>query len=183
MEKKALTKEELIARLKEIAADSIKRDKMFMGAMCYSPAMPPIQYANCEMCGADITYCDWHSEGASIVNTVKDIAALGYDAKVEICCEECALRLTKELNLRDKSILGSDGDYLLYPINYLFSFKPKDGEQYHLCIANDEDQYNSLYSLLTKKATYKDYRDAEHYIADEKDTLEYMTGINFDEQD
>ncbi len=183
MEKKALTKEELIARLKEIAADSVDRNEIFMVAMCYDTVAPPIVHAKCEICGADITYRDWYSKEASIVNTVKDIAALGYDAKVEICCEECALRLAKELNLRDKSILGSDGDYLLNPINYLFSFKPKDGEQYHLCIANDEDQYNSLYSLLTKKATYKDYRNAEHYIADEKDTLEYMTGINFDEQD
>lgn len=59
MAKKALDKEELVARLKELSANTI-RQKEFMGAMCYSPSMPPIEHTKCDWCGDDIAYENWH---------------------------------------------------------------------------------------------------------------------------
>ncbi len=182
MVKKVLDKEELIARLKELSATTI-RQETFMGAMCYSPAMPPIERTKCEMCGADIVYENWHNERNKIYETVRKISNLGYDAKVEICCMKCAETLEKDLLLGDEAQPDDDSNYYATPhleeINYLFSFKPKDGERYHLCIANSVEQYNSLLSLLRNKASYTDYYDSVHYVADEKDVLKYMTGIDF----
>ena len=186
MGSKALSKDELIARLKAISADKSERIES-IGAMCYSPAPPPIKHAQCEMCRNHITYCDWRNERASISKIVKQISELGYDAKVEVCCIECAKQFLEGLQSDNKSLPDDEANYYSLPhygeINYLFSFKPKDGDKYHLCIANSEEQYKSLYSLLNNMPFYNDNYDAICYIADEKDVLKYMTGIDFDEQD
>lgn len=186
MAKKALDKEELVARLKELSATTI-RQKEFMGAMCYSPSIPPTEHTKCDWCGEDIAYENWNDKRDTIYKTVRDISNLGYDAKVEICCMKCAEMLAKDLHLDDETQQDDDSNYdstlHLGEINYLFSFKPKDGDKYHVCIANSEEQYRSLYSLLSNRTYYRDYYDSVHYVADEKDVLKYMTGIDFDGQD
>lgn len=185
--KKGLSKDELIARLKEISADNSKRNEIDMGAMCYSPAALPIEHAECEICGADIAYENWHGEHDEIYKTIRKIVALGYDAKVKICCMKCAEQLAEEFYPEYEILSDDNHDYYNSPnlgkINYLFSFKPKDEDKYHSCIANDEVQYKSLLALLENRTTYTDYYDSLRFVADEKDLLEYMTGINFDEQD
>lgn len=186
MAKKALDKEELMARLKDLSATTI-RQKAFMGAMCYSPSIPPIEHTKCDWCGDDIAYENWHDKPDAIHKIVRNIASLGYDAKVETCCMKCAEILAKDLHLDDETQRDDDCNYdatlNLGEVNYLFSFKPKDGDKYHVCVANSVEQYKSLYSLLCNKATYSDYFDRVHYVADEKEVLKYMTGIDFDGQD
>ena len=184
--KKALDKEELVARLKELSVTTI-RQKEFMGAMCYSPSIPPIEHTKCDWCGDDIAYENWHDEREAIYKTVQSIVNLGYDAKVEVCCMKCAETLAEDLHFGDETQKEEDSTYdatfHLGEINYLFSFKPKDGDNYHVCIANSVGQYKSLHSLLSNRTSYSDYYDFIHYVADEKDVLKYMTGIDFDGQD
>lgn len=187
MAKKVLAKEELMARLKDLSATTIRQE--IMGAMCYSPTVPPYEHTKCEICGADIAYMNWDDERGTICKMVRNIVRLGYDAKVKMCCMKCTEMLAKDLhlNLDNETQPDDDCSYDATPnlegINYLFSFKPKDGDKYHVCIANSVDQYKSLYSLLCNKESYRDYYDRVHYVADEKDVLKYMTGIDFDGQD
>ena len=49
---KPLSKEELINRLKAIAADNTPRIEN-PGAMCYSPMVPSQEHFSCEICGGD----------------------------------------------------------------------------------------------------------------------------------
>jgi len=104
MAKKPLDKEDLVARLKELSANTI-RQKEIMGAMCYSPSMPPIEHTKCDWCGDDIAYENWHDEREAIYKTVQSIANLGYDAKVEICCKKCAETLPLYKNIRNSKTL------------------------------------------------------------------------------
>ena len=94
MEKKAKTKEELIERLKAIAADDTPRVR-HEGAMCYSMAAPPEKHQKCDSCSKDICYhdCDRHE---SISKLVEEMVKLGYDVKVEKLCESCTEKLKKE---------------------------------------------------------------------------------------
>ncbi len=58
MEKKVLSKEELIDRLKELSVDESERPEMMNVAMCYSIAPPSVKHTTCDKCGADIEYWD-----------------------------------------------------------------------------------------------------------------------------
>lgn len=53
--------------------------------------------------------------------------------------------------------------------------------EYHSAIANNEDYYGSLLSLLKNAPMYFDSYDRNYYIANEKDVLHFMTGIDFNE--
>ena len=183
MKKKTLSKEELIARLKEISADNSEEE--FMGAMCYSIAPPDFtfipKHTNCEKCDADIEYNGKYDDRERICEIVKKIVGLGYDAKVEVCCEKCAEKLVEEVHPKDKIQNDEDKYYYISSINYLFSFRLKDDDKYHMCIANDVEKYKLLLALLENKPYYDGSYGSIHYIADEKDLLKYMTGIDFDE--
>lgn len=185
MAKNTLSKEELIARLKIIAADETPRVEN-MGAMCYSEMAPPLKSTTCDACKGEIEYYDWNTHD-EIVKLVKQIKALGYDAKLEILCEECADKL-KEILYPDS--LSEDEDeedndesirVYTYEINHVFYFKLAEDSVYHRAIANDENLYRSLLTLLENKPMYSDSYDENHYIVDEINTLSFMTGINFNE--
>ena len=71
-------------------------------------------------------------------------------------------------------------DIWLSDINHIFFFKALGETEYHRAIANYKDSYRSLLALLQNKPMYYDSHDGNHYIDEEKDTLEFMTGIKFD---
>ncbi len=193
MKKKPLTKEELIARLKANSANTERVEKKEeFGAMCYSP-LPRYRYierhVNCEICGADIEYSvpewDKDSEAKYIRKVVKQISQLGYEASVQLCCEKCARQFIDTYQANEKPKCVAEFDLLSVThcnkINFLFSFKTKDSDTYHKCIANDSSQYDLLYMFLCNGAVYDDVLAL--HIPDAKDILRYMTGIKFDEQD
>ncbi len=192
MKKKPLTKEELIARLKANSANTERVEKKEeFGAMCYCPA-PRYRYierhVNCEICGADIEYSvpewDKDSEAKYIRKVVKQISQLGYEASVQLCCEKCARQFIDTYQANEKPKCVAEFDLLSVThcnkINFLFSFKTKDSDTYHKCIANDSSQYDLLYMFLCNGAVYDDVLAL--HIPD-ANILRYMTGIKFDEQD
>ena len=65
-------------------------------------------------------------------------------------------------------------------LNHIFYFRLPDDIEYHRTIANREGQYAALLTLLQNEQKYGDYFGNSHYIADDIDTLEFMTGIKFD---
>lgn len=185
-EEKTLTKEELIARLKAIASDETPREEIF-GAMCYCPSSHSEErHIHCDICDRDMLYevgfgGDHHE---NILYQVKRIVDLGYDAKVETICKSCADKLKKKL-YPDMKSYGDEGfdwekDIVLTDVNHVFYFRLSADEEYHQTIAEDLYKYEALISLLENKPMYYDYFDNNHYIADEIDTFEFMTGIKFD---
>ena len=182
MEKKAKTKEELIERLKAIAADDTPRVR-HEGAMCYSMAGPPEKHQKCDSCGKDFCYHDWnHHE--SISKLVDEMAKLGYDVKVEKLCVSCADELKKELYPNMKSEKDEefdwDKDIWLSAINHVFYFRISPEEEYHRAIANSVEQYKSVLCLFQNKAEYQGGFGRNYFIDEELDTLEFMTGIHFE---
>ena len=169
--KKHLSKEELVERLKAIAADETPRVES-RGAMCYSPSIPKELHIKCQNCGCDITY-DSFNDHRAIMACVNEISRLGYDAKLKTICNSCAETLKKELYLDKKE------DIWLDVINHVFCFRTSENEEYHRVIANDFYQYQALLTLLQNKPMYYGDYDESHYIADEIETLEFMTGIQF----
>ena len=172
MEKKSLSKEELIEQLKALARQEIDMP-MHMGAMCYSPAMPTPKTVKCESCGKEIEEFGWRqTNGDLIKKKVNEIKRLGYDAKVEALCSECAAKL---------GLTDEDGEPLReYCLHHVFYFKTKEQEEYHLAVSNNEDDYNAVIAFLKNEPTYTDYYDATHPIKDELDLIKRMTGISID---
>ena len=91
MAKKTLSKDELIAQLKALS-ETETPESVHMGAMCYSPAPPPLRKVKCESCGNIIDEFDYMRSLNGIKKQVKEIQALGYDAKVEHICADCAVK-------------------------------------------------------------------------------------------
>lgn len=172
MAKKTLTKEELIEQLKALASQEIDQP-MHMGAMCYSPAMPMPKEVECESCGKKLEEFGWRqTSGDKIKKKVNAIKRLGYDAKVEGLCAECAMKL---------GLTDEDGEPLSdYSLHYVFYFKTKEQEDYHLAVSNDEDEYNAVIAFLKNEPTYTDFYDATHPIKEELDLIKRMTGISID---
>lgn len=175
--KKPLSREELVERLRAIAADDTPREVSY-GAMCYSPMSPVELHTPCEACGCDIKYMGYEYD--AIMPIVAEMQSLGYDVKVSIVCESCAEKLTKEL--RSNADQGCDCD--VYPwigdINHVFYFRLSPDVEYHRAITNSYCQYKALLALLKNMPMYGGNYDESHYLADEIETLEYMTGIKFD---
>ena len=176
MANKPLSKKELIERLKAIAADDSPREDEVMSAMCYCPAVPPMQKTKCDICGSEICYMGWGDD--KISDYVKGIASLGYDVKVETVCESCAKKLKEEIYPNMKP--DDEDDIWITEINHLFFFRTSANEEYHRAIANDESQYRTLLAFLQNEKKYLGGFDTYIYLADEIDTIEFMTGIKID---
>lgn len=171
MAKKSLSEEELRAQLK-VLSESEAPESMHMGAMCYSPAPPQSIKVKCESCGKFVDEFDWMGSRKGIKKSVEEIKKLGYDAKVEHICADCA----NKLGLTDE-----DGDPLIDgQLYYVFYFKTKEQEQYHIAESSDEDEYKAVLAFLKNEPTYTDYYDATHLIKDELDVIKKLTGITID---
>ena len=92
--KKPLSKEELVARLKALAADNTPRVR-HLGAMCYCITDPPKKHFKCDLCGKNVIYQSWQHD--EVVKTVNEMKELGYDVKLETVCKTCAEKLKDEL--------------------------------------------------------------------------------------
>lgn len=171
MAKKTLSKDELIAQLKALS-ETETPESVHMGAMCYSPAPPPLRKVKCESCGNIIDEFDYMRSLNGIKKQVKEIQALGYDAKVEHICADCA----NKLGIKDE-----DGDPLVDgQLYYIFYFKAKGQEQYTISESSDEDDYKCVLAFLKNEPTYMDYYDNTHLVKEELDIIERMTGISID---
>jgi hypothetical protein len=190
--KKPLSKEELVARLKALAADPTPKEENY-GAMCYSQMSPPQKQETCQLCGKEFVYRSWHKK-EDISELVEKMKKKGYDVKLDILCLECGEKMVRQLHpncLFSRPDLEDDSDETDYDsivndiwptdINFLFSFRTKDDVPYHQVIANYTNLYMTLYTLMENKRMYNDSHDASHYIDEETETLQFMTGINFDE--
>ena len=153
MAKKTLSKDELIAQLKALS-ETETPESVHMGAMCYSPAPPPLRKVKCESCGNIIDEFDYMRSLNGIKKQVKEIQALGYDAKVEHICAD--------------------------QLYYIFYFKAKDQAEYTISESSDEDDYKCVLAFLKNEPTYMDYYDNTHLVKEELDIIERMTGISID---
>ena len=187
--KKVLTKEELIERLKIIAADETPREESH-GAMCYCPAPPIEEHVPCDLCGSDISYKKFMGDDHKLIlQLVWEMANLGYDVKVETVCKSCAERIKEELypawkpkednELTRRMLLMRRDPVYLEEINHIFYFRTSSDQDYHRAISNEHNRYKTLLTLLQNRPMYNGRYDESHYIADEIDTLEFMTGIKF----
>ena len=170
MENKSLSKEELIAQLKALS-EAEAPESIHMGAMCYSPAPPPLRKVKCELCGQLIEEFDWMSSRNGIKKQVEKIKALGYDAKVEHICADCINKL---------GITDEDGDAFTEGLYYVFYFKTKEQQEYNIVQCSDEDAYKAVLAFLKNEPSYTDYYDATHLIKDELDIIKRMTGISIE---
>lgn len=171
MEKKSLSKEELIEQLKTLANQEVDQP-IHMGAMCYSPARSESYTVKCESCGKEIEELGWRRRANFIIRKINIIKCLGYDAKVERICSECATKL---------GVTYANGEQLSeYDLHYVFYFRTNEQEDYHLAASNSEDDYNAVIAFLKNEPTYTDDHDATHLIKDELDLIKYMTGISID---
>ena len=103
---------------------------------------------------------------------VETMAGLGYDVKIEHLCADCA----GKLGLKDE-----DGDTLFDgEMYYVFYFKTKEQETYHLAISNDEDDYNAVIAFLKNEKSYTDFFDNTHLVREELSLIERMTGISIE---
>ena len=174
------SKEELTALLKELKAEEEAERMGGMSAMCYSIVVPPDEFPECELCGKEIRdekllYSEWEKLRSCIRKTVSEIASLGYDAKVQLCCRDCAEKLVNEQNPAADAKAGIDD------ANFLFSFRINESSEYYRRIVNDQTMYEKLHALLAKEDFHiEDYR-SYGYTPSEKIVFKYMTGINPDE--
>ena len=172
MPKKSLSKEELIEQLKALTGMETPKDSIHLGAMCYSPALPRLFLVKCESCGKAVEEYDYVRKLVDINSQVKEIRALGYDVKVEHVCADCA----NSIGLTDK-----DGEQFMEgQLYYLFHFKTRDQEQYHIAESSDVDEYKAVLAFLKNEPTYTDFYDATHLVKDELDVIKKMTGISID---
>jgi hypothetical protein len=100
-------------------------------------------------------------------------------------CSSCAEKVKKELYPTMKSY-GEEGfdrnkDIYIFDINHIFYFRFPNATECHRAIANREYQYEALLTLMRNERMYLNDFGRSHYIADEIDTLEFMTGIKFDD--
>lgn len=115
-----------------------------MGAMCYSPAPPEIRKVKCESCGKIMEEFGWDGKFEYLKRKVAKIANMGYDAKVERLCSDCA----NKLGLRDE-----DGEELKgLGVHTVFYFKTKEQSEYTISVDNYSDSYNAVIAFLENKA-------------------------------
>lgn len=184
MEKNPLSKEELIKQLKAIAKKkTILPTLPTMGVMCYSIAEPKEIIFKCEHCGKMYHISSLFWEGDSIGKRVGEIRNLGYDAEVGAVCSKCAIKL----GLIDEN----DSTSMDRKIHWLFKFKARGQEKWHLAISNDPFDYDALIAFLKNEPTYithmSTYRsgygfcDEPHFTKAKLGIIMQLTGIDFEE--
>ena len=177
--KETPSKEKLAALLKELEAEEAER-MGGMSAMCYSISIRPNEFPKCELCGKEILVekllgWKWEMIRNSIRKTVSEISSLGYDARVQLCCRDCAEKSVKEQNP------AADAKPGINEANFLFSFRINESSEYYRRVVNDRTMYEKLHALLAKEDFHiEDYR-SYGYTPSEKIVFKYMTGINPDE--
>ena len=149
----------------------LDKEPELMGAMCYETHMASYVTLKCEQCGMEKVYDEFlMTEDDEIIATVENIKALGYDAKVLRTCADCA----NKLGFRYK-----DGTPLLDSVMYcIFYFKDKGQKEYHVTRSESPDDYKAVLAYLKNEDRFYDRNEALHWVADNKEEIKRMTGIN-----
>ena len=165
----AKKKKGLIEQLKALIG--LDKEPELMGAMCYETHMASYVTLKCEQCGMEKVYDEFlMTEDDEIIATVEKIKALGYDAKVLRTCADCA----NKLGFRYK-----DGTPLLDSVMYcIFYFKDKGQKEYHVTRSESPDDYKAVLAYLKNEDRFYDRNEALHWVADNKEEIKRMTGIN-----
>ena len=176
--KQKQTKKELVGKLKERAGKAAK-PKARKTAMCYSPAPPKLTTAYCEVCKKLITdhmSRDEATNGECIQSRVRLIIyALGYDAKVTVMCAECASKLgIKDVNGED--ITDQNKPY------YVFYFKPKGQEEYHVSISGSWFDYNAVTLYLKNRESPLEDSVYDWHIKGKEEIISRMTGYDVEKR-
>ena len=125
----------------------------------------------------------------AILEIVDEMADLGYDVKVETVCKSCAEKIKEELypvrmpkvdnEFTRRRILMRHDPVYLSKVNHVFYFRTSSDEDYHRAISNDHNQYNAVLTLMKNEQMYSGDYDESHYLADEINDIEFLTGIRF----
>ena len=191
MEKKPLSKEELIAQLKELSEREIPQDfeSRVPAAMCYypgplkSPALERLR-GKCDSCGRRIVESGYFlMDPEEIKDAVEQIKAIGYDAKVEFLCPDCAAKVgIKGIKSEDSNqTLVSSFVKKLTPCDRVlcvFYFKAKGQEEYHIAVSNEISDYKAVLAFLKDEPTYTGNFDRINQIKDNLDIIKRLTGIS-----
>jgi hypothetical protein len=164
----AKKKKGLIEKLKSLLGLDQKPE--YMGAMCYETHMPLWAIMKCDLCGTEKEYDQFlMTEDEEILLIVEKIRELGYDAKVMRACSTCADKL---------GFKYSDGTQLIDTVMYcIFYFKDKGKKEYHITRSESPDDYRAVLAYLKNEESFVDHNDAIHWVADNKEEIERMTGI------
>ena len=176
--KQKRTKKDLVDKLKKLsgkAASHMPRKT----AMCYSPAPPKPTTAYCEVCKKLITdhmSSDEASKGEYIQRKVRLIIyVLGYDAKITVMCAECASKLgIKDVNGED--ITDQNKPY------YVFYFKPKDQEEYHVSISGSWYDYNAVAIYLKNREKPLEDSVYDLFVKGKEEIISRMTGYDVEKR-
>lgn len=172
--KKSLTKEDLIKRLKVIAADETPRSYN-MGAMCYSIVFPPPELIKCDKCGKEIEIANIYNHEDMMKNQGR-IRSRGYGANIQCLCGICADKFFEEN--KPELTPKKRQKYILYEgPNYVFSFRISNDMPYHSIIIDYEDSFDCLLAFLDNESKYSGSYGKTYYVADNIKMLARMTGI------
>ncbi len=173
--KQKRTKKDLVDKLKKLSG-KVASHMPRKTAMCYSPAPPMSTTVYCEVCKKLITdhmTSDEASKGECIQSRVIIINDLGYDAKVTVMCAECASKLgIKDVNGED--ITDENKPY------YVFYFKPKDQEEYHVSISESWYDYNAVVIYLKNRETPIESAVCDRFVKGKEDIISRMTGFDIE---
>ena len=176
--KQKRTKKDLVDKLKKLSG-KVASHMPRKTAMCYSPAPPKPTTAYCEVCKKLITdhmSSDEAIKGECIQRSVRSIIySLGYDAKVTVMCAECASKLgIKDVNGDD--ITDQNKPY------YVFYFKPKGQEDYHVSISSSWFDYNAVALYLKNRETPLKDSVYDWHIKGKEEIISRMTGYDVEKR-
>lgn len=170
-----LSKDELIAQLKDIAEQEVNAPRtLHRNAMCYSIDPPRAVSVKCEECGKPVVIGSYLDDHSYISRIVESIRKLGYEANVKGLCLECAKKKHIEPMLLARG--PRHGQYDLGEYYHLFSFKPKDKDDFIYSITNDSLDYIVLQAFLENKTDFV-YEEDIIRIKDELPIIQMMAGI------
>ena len=119
---------------------------------------------------------DEASKGEYIQRKVRLIIyVLGYDAKVTVMCAECASKLgIKDVNGED--ITDQNKPY------YVFYFKPKDQEEYHVSISCDLNDYTAVSIYLKNRESPLEDSVYDWHVKGKEEIISRMTGYDVEKR-
>lgn len=176
--KQKQTKKELVDKLKKLSGKAAK-PKGRKTAMCYSPAPPKPTTAYCEVCKKLITdhmSSDEAIKGECIQRSVRSIIySLGYDAKVTVMCAECASKLGIQ-DVNGEGITDQNKPY------YVFYFKQKGQEEYHVSISDSWFDYNAVALYLKNRESPLEDSIYDWHIKGKEEIISRMTGYKVEKR-
>lgn len=175
--KTPLNREELVRQLKELAAkgNDFPHGRHY-GAMCYEPGPEDNISSFCRHCLRPLHYYAYRSEEEEIMQIVKEINDLGYDATLEVVCGSCVMKAKDEAEFFN---LPFDCDCDIFPEGgyHLFSFKAKSDIDYHQAVSDSLFDYQAVLAFLKGEPYFMDSYECDYTIEEVQEDIKRMTGI------